>query len=182
MRATTFAPRDKGIGYLSAPRDDPQIVRTSYIDGPAAEAIVTRARALREAAGTLAGHALGEQVAEDETRAASVLADIAAVLAADEDKVWSETIVARLAELRPDQYKGWEPAQLAAALAPYGVKTVQVWGKDESGVGANRRGITRNDLDRAIAKHQPRPVDSPRQAPSTTQDESAGHEPEADIS
>ena len=60
LRATTFGPRDKGIGYLVGATDDPQIVRTAYIDGPAAEAIGARARALREAAGTLSGHALGE--------------------------------------------------------------------------------------------------------------------------
>ena len=60
LRATTFGPRDKGIGYLVGATDDPQIVRTAYIDGPAAEAIGVRARALREAAGTLSGHALGE--------------------------------------------------------------------------------------------------------------------------
>jgi S-DNA-T family DNA segregation ATPase FtsK/SpoIIIE len=181
VRATTLTPKDKGIGYLSGASDDPQVVRTYYVDGPAAEVIVTRARALREAAGTLTGHAIGEKVADDETRAASVLADVAAVLVAGEDKVWSETIVNRLAGLRPDQYKGWEPAQLAAALAPYGVKTVQVWGKDEeTGVGANRRGITRNDLDRAITKHQPRPVDAPRSEPSTTPDDLAGTSPEDD--
>ena len=51
LRATTFGPRDKGIGYLVGATDDPQIVRTAYIDGPAAEAIGARARALREAAG-----------------------------------------------------------------------------------------------------------------------------------
>ncbi len=176
VRATTLTPKDKGIGYLSGASDDPQVVRTYYVDGPAAEAIVTRARALRDAAGTLTGHAIGEQVADDNTRASSVLADVAAVLVGGEDKVWSETLVARLAGLRPDQYKGWEPAQLAGALAPYGVKTVQVWGKDEdTGVGANRRGITRNDLDRAIAKHQPRPVDSPRPA---TSNDSIGSEAE----
>jgi S-DNA-T family DNA segregation ATPase FtsK/SpoIIIE len=181
VRATTFTPKDKGIGYLVGAADDPQVVRSYYLDGPAAEAIVKRARAAREAAGTLAGHAIGEQVTDDTTRAASVLADVAAVLAAGEDKVWSETIVTRLAGLRPDQYKGWEPAQLAAALQPYGVKTVQVWGKDDdTGVGANRRGITRGDLDRAIAKHQPRPVDAPRPAPSTSPDDSAGISPDDD--
>ena len=70
LRATTFGPRDKGIGYLVGPTDDPQIVRTAYIDGPTAEAIGVRARAQREAAGTLSGHALGEHddVAEQRPR------------------------------------------------------------------------------------------------------------------
>jgi DNA segregation ATPase FtsK/SpoIIIE, S-DNA-T family len=36
--------KDKGIGYLVGAADDPQIVRSYYIDGPAAENIVERAR------------------------------------------------------------------------------------------------------------------------------------------
>jgi S-DNA-T family DNA segregation ATPase FtsK/SpoIIIE len=60
LRATTFGPRDKSIGYLIGASDEPQIVRTDYIDGAAAEAIGARARALREAAGTITGHAAGD--------------------------------------------------------------------------------------------------------------------------
>jgi S-DNA-T family DNA segregation ATPase FtsK/SpoIIIE len=102
LRATTFGPRDKGIGYLVGATDDPQIVRTAYIDGPAAEAIGARARALREAAGTLSGHALGEgpDAQEDRPRR-SILADIAAVFGPDEDRLWSEVIAQRLAEQWP---------------------------------------------------------------------------------
>ena len=67
IRATTFGPRDRGIGYLVGASDDPQIVRSAYLDGPATERIVVRARAARLAAGTLSGHALGEvQPAADE--------------------------------------------------------------------------------------------------------------------
>ena len=66
--------------------------------------------------------------------------------------MWSETVVARLAELRPEVYGGWEPEQLAAALKPHGVPTGQVWGKTEDGKGANRRGIERADITTAIAE------------------------------
>ena len=76
-----------------------------------------------------------------------------------EPKLWSETVVTRLAELRPAAYGPWrdmEPearaAQLTAALRPYGVRTGQVWGTTSDGNGANRRGITRNDIISAITK------------------------------
>ena len=73
--------------------------------------------------------------------------------------MWSETVVARLAELRPGVYGPWadlEPdaraAQLTSALRPYGVRTGQVWGTTGDGRGANRRGITRDDLTGAITE------------------------------
>ncbi len=53
IRATMFTKRDKGMGYLVGAADDAQITRTYYVDGPAAEKICRRARALRETAGTL---------------------------------------------------------------------------------------------------------------------------------
>jgi S-DNA-T family DNA segregation ATPase FtsK/SpoIIIE len=152
-RATMFARSDKGIAYLAGEGDDPRIVRSFYIDAPAAEKIALRARALREVAGTLSGHALGE-APEDTAPAYDLLADIAAVV--PEPKLWSETVITRLAELRPAAYGAWgdmEPdaraAQLTNALKPYGVRTGQVWATVD-GKGANRRGITRDDITKAI--------------------------------
>ena len=59
LRATTFRPEiDAGLGYLLGAGPAPQVVRTFYLDMHAAERIAIRARALREAAGTLTGHAL----------------------------------------------------------------------------------------------------------------------------
>ena len=76
-----------------------------------------------------------------------------------EPKLWSETVVTRLAGFRPDAYGPWadlEPdaraAQLTSALRPYGVRTGQVWGTTEDGKGANRRGITRDDITTAITE------------------------------
>jgi DNA segregation ATPase FtsK/SpoIIIE, S-DNA-T family len=155
-RATMFAFSDKGIAYLAGEGDAPRIVRSFYIDAPAAEKIALRARSLRQQAGTLSGHALGE-MPEDTGPASDLLADIAAVVS--EPKLWSETVVTRLAELRPAAYAPWggmEPedraAQLTAALRPYGVRTGQVWGSTDDGRGANRRGITRDDITNAITK------------------------------
>ena len=73
--------------------------------------------------------------------------------------MWSETVVTRLAALRPGRLQAWadlEPdaraAQLTAALKPYGVRTGQVWGTTDDGKGANRRGITRDDITTAITQ------------------------------
>jgi DNA segregation ATPase FtsK/SpoIIIE, S-DNA-T family len=158
LRATTFGPRDKGIGYLVGAGDDPQIVRTAYLDGPAAEAIGARARNLREAAGTLSGHALGQE--DDDTameRARrSILADIAAVFGPDEDRLWSETIAQRLAEQWPTTYQGTTPASLAASLKPYGLAPAQVWGTaPDTGESRNRRGYLRDAVTTAWMATRP---------------------------
>jgi S-DNA-T family DNA segregation ATPase FtsK/SpoIIIE len=156
VRATMFTRSDKGIGYLAGEGDDPLIVRTFYVDAPAAEQIVARARVLRERAGTLAGYALGEDPKPEDT-AASLLADVLAVIPVSEARVWNQTVVARLAELRPEAYGGWEAEQLTAALKPYGIGTGQVWGTDpETGEGANRRGIDRQAVAEAATERERR--------------------------
>jgi S-DNA-T family DNA segregation ATPase FtsK/SpoIIIE len=161
VRATMFARSDRGIGYLAGEGDDPQIVRCFYVDAPAAERIVARARALRDRAGTLSGHALGEDP-EPVDPAASLLADVLAVVPAGEGRVWNEAVIARLAELRPEAYGGWEPEQLTAALKPHGVTVGQIWGTDPaSGKGANRRGITRAQVAEAADRLRRRALGPP---------------------
>ncbi|MFF4420491.1 cell division protein FtsK [Streptomyces sp. NPDC001549] len=152
VRATMFSWKDKGIHYFVGEGADARIVSSVYVDAPTAEAIGNRARAARERAGTLAGHALGQEPEHAERSAYDLLSDILAVVPAEEPKLWSEVVVARLAELRPDVYGGWEPEQLAYVLKPYGVPTIQVWGKTEAGKGANRRGIVRADIVKASAE------------------------------
>ena len=151
VRATLFAWLDKGICYFLGEGADARIVRAAEIDGVAAEAIALRARRLRQQAGTLAGHALGEQPGTDPAASYDLLMDVLAIIRADEAKLWSETILARLARLRPEVYDTWTPEQLTAALKPYGVRTGQVWGSTEDGRGANRRGIKRADVLKALA-------------------------------
>ncbi|NEE37965.1 cell division protein FtsK [Streptomyces sp. SID7982] len=152
IRATMFSWKDKGIHYFVGEGADARIVSSVYVDAPTAEVIGLRARRLREAAGTLTGHAAGETFEDREHSGFDLLADILAVVPAEEPKLWSETVVARLADLRPDVYGGWEPEQLATALKPHGVPTGQVWGKTEAGKGANRRGIERARILTAIAE------------------------------
>lgn len=147
LRATEFTRNDKGIGILDGHDDDHEVVRTFYIDGPAADAIVERARAIREAAGTITGHAAGETQAAAPTY--SLLDDLASVWPAGEDKVWSERLCELLTGLRPDHYRGLDPAGLNSQLKPYGVTVKQVWAKVPAGENPNRRGVHRADLDKA---------------------------------
>ncbi|RFU83288.1 cell division protein FtsK [Streptomyces triticagri] len=150
VRATMFAWGDKGIHYFVGEGSDARIVGSVYVDGPGAESIAARARKARERAGLLSGHALGEEP-EPAAPAYDLLADILAVVPAKETKVWSETVVARLAELRPEVYDGWEPETLSSALKPRGLTTIQV-GRRMDGKVVNRRGIARADITSAIAE------------------------------
>ncbi|MFR9803136.1 cell division protein FtsK [Pseudonocardia sp. RS010] len=152
IRATTFTPRDKGIGYLVGVGDEPAVVRTFYVDTVEAEKVAERARTAREAAGTLSGHALGEE--SPRTAAASLLDDLAVVFATiTVEKVWREDVVAALTERWPDRYGDLTPDGLTAALRPLGITTGQVWGRLPDGAGANRRGISRADVQAALDAH-----------------------------
>ncbi|MFJ4336587.1 cell division protein FtsK [Streptomyces sp. NPDC088915] len=149
VRATMFAWGDKGIHYFVGEGSDARIVASVYVDAPGAEAIAARARTAREKAGLLSGYAAGEAAEVVTGPAYDLLADILAVVPAAEAKVWSETVVARLAELRPEVYGGWEPEALAPALKPHGIATVQV-GRRVEGKVVNRRGITRAHITAAV--------------------------------
>ncbi|MGM9383337.1 cell division protein FtsK [Streptomyces antibioticus] len=151
VRATMFAWGDKGIHYFVGEGADARIVAGVYVDAPGAETIAARARKARETAGLLTGHALGEAAEAVTGPSYDLLADILAVVPAAQAKEWSEAVVARLAELRPDVYGGWEPDALAAALKPHGVATIQV-GRRVDGKVVNRRGIDRSHITAAIAE------------------------------
>ncbi|MFJ7769107.1 cell division protein FtsK [Streptomyces sp. NPDC097107] len=155
VRATMFAWGDKGIHYFVGEGSDARIVASVYVDAPGAETIAVRARKARETAGLLSGHALGEAPETVTGPAYDLLADILAVIPAAETKVWSETVVARLAELREDVYGGWDPEGLSAALKPYGVSTIQV-GRRVKGKVVNRRGIDRSHITTTIAERDGR--------------------------
>jgi S-DNA-T family DNA segregation ATPase FtsK/SpoIIIE len=156
VRATMFAWTDKGIGYFVGEGADARIVSTAYVDAAMADAVVARARAVRQAAGTLAGHAVDDAPVAVTPRY-DLLADVLAVIGPNEAKVWNETVVTRLGELRPTVYVNWDVEQLTLALKPYGVRVGQVWGTDPTTAkGANRRGITRSHIEAAIAKRDSR--------------------------
>ncbi|MCP2266399.1 FtsK/SpoIIIE domain-containing protein [Promicromonospora thailandica] len=144
IRATMFGSRDLGIAYLAGEGDDPVIVRTSYVDGPAADTITDRAHAVRKAQGRLTGLAAGDVEADTDT--GTVLDHLLAVWPAEDPawpngKVWSDDLAARLGEHLPSLYEGWTGAQVNAAVKPHGIRTVQV--KHD---GTNKRGLSRADV------------------------------------
>jgi len=167
VRATTFTTRDKGIGYLVGASDDPQITRSFYLDGPAADKIGDRARALRLARDGLSGHAAGQPTGREPGPGYSLLDDLDAALGTD-SQLWSVTVLERLADLRPDVYAGWTAQQLASALKPHGVPTKQVWQQVDGARGANRRGITRADLHKALGQAKRRELTSTPPPDKTT--------------
>jgi S-DNA-T family DNA segregation ATPase FtsK/SpoIIIE len=102
-RATTFRPKiDAGLGYLKGEENTPQVVRTFYLNTSDTERVARRARALREAAGTLSGVALGE---DDTAPRRDVLADIAAVFGDAAGMHW-QPLAERLAGRFPDRWAG----------------------------------------------------------------------------
>jgi S-DNA-T family DNA segregation ATPase FtsK/SpoIIIE len=144
VKATMFTRRDLGIGWLAGEADDPKITRTFYFDGPAAEVVVTRARAMREAAGTLSGYALDEE--QPLTKAASLLDDLTVVFAqAEVTKLSTERVLELLAALRPEVYGSWTPEALSAAARPYRVKPGQVWTEE-----GDRKGYTVEAVQEAL--------------------------------
>jgi len=160
--SSRFQRAHKGVGILLGADDSGAVeeavtVRTNRTPIAEIDAVITRARALREAAGTITGHAAGDQC-ETTAVAGTLLDDILTVVPATEPKVWSETVAARLAELRPDVYGGWKPEQVAAALKPFGITVGrQVWGTDPAtGEKANRKGIHRDDIATAVTERNQR--------------------------
>ncbi len=122
FKATAFRTKtDAGLGWLKAD-GDPQIVRTYYLDLPATEKIAARARAIRQAAGVLSGYALGQ---DDTEQPRSFAADVLAVFGTDQ-RLWSATIAARLAESLPGVYADLTPEAVASQLRALGVEVKNV--------------------------------------------------------
>ncbi len=152
----------KGVGILLGSDDGTlaesggQVIRTDLMDLPTLHKICERGRDLRVTAGTLSGVAAGGEYIVEHA-APRLLDDVLAVFTGDEARLWSETVIARLAEAIPDAYDGWTPTDLATCLKPYGVPTGQVWGQTLDGQGANRRGITREAVLEALVQALDRP-------------------------
>ncbi|WP_275001240.1 hypothetical protein [Promicromonospora iranensis] len=142
--ATTFSRKDLGVAYMVGEGDDPVIVRTYYVDGPGAETVADRARAIREAKGLLTGMAAGDEPAD--TDHSTILDHLMDVWPAEDPewptgKVWSDELAARLAASKPALYEGWDAAQVNAAAKRHGVAAKNV--KRGNGV---RKGLVRDDV------------------------------------
>lgn len=154
IRATMFTKRDRGVYYLVGAGDEPQIVKGAKIDAPQADAIAARARALRIARGTLAGHAAGETPVNEGPKF-NVLDDLAAVWPVDDANVQNGRLVELLVSFRPEFYAhladlddAERTAALTALVKPYGMNSKDVSGRDGHRK-TTRRGLSREDLDAA---------------------------------
>jgi S-DNA-T family DNA segregation ATPase FtsK/SpoIIIE len=138
LRATTFRPEiDAGLGYLLGAGPAPQVVRTFYLDMHAAERIATRARPLREAAGTLTGHAF-EDAGEGPR---NVLTDVPAILGTDAGLQWGD-VAARLASRFPARWDGVTADAISAECRARRVPSVNV-----KAAGPVAKGCRRADVE-----------------------------------
>jgi S-DNA-T family DNA segregation ATPase FtsK/SpoIIIE len=138
LRSTTFRPGiDAGIGYLVGAGPAPQVVRTFYLNMADAERVAIRARALREAAGTLTGHA-AEQDGEGPR---DVLTDVLSVFGEDAGLQWGD-VAARLASRFPARWEGVTADSISAECRARDVRSVDV----KSG-GKALKGCRRTDVE-----------------------------------
>ncbi|MCX4912863.1 cell division protein FtsK [Streptomyces sp. NBC_00687] len=146
IRATMFSRSDRGICFMAGEGDDPVIAASAFVDGPAADLVVIRARKVREEYGNITGHAIGQEPESGEPTF-DLVADVRRVVAADEKSIWNERIASRLAALRPDIYDGWKGETVTANLKPHGIETKDIAGYTDDGKRTTRRGIERASLD-----------------------------------
>jgi S-DNA-T family DNA segregation ATPase FtsK/SpoIIIE len=138
IRATTFRPEvDAGLGYLVGASSQAQVVRTYYLDMAATEKIAARARALREAAGTLSGVALGDDGAAP---VRDVLADVLEALG-DAPALHWQALADRLAERFPERWEGTGGDAVSAELRGRGVPSVVVKVDGQAGRGCRREAV-----------------------------------------
>ena len=131
-RATMFRAKvDAGLGYFKGEENIPQVVKTYYLNTEATERVARRARAIREAAGTLSGVALGEA---DDTPKRDVLADVAEVFAGEPGLHWT-VIAERLAERFPERWDAASPDAVSAECRSLGVPSVVVTANGDRGRG-----------------------------------------------
>jgi S-DNA-T family DNA segregation ATPase FtsK/SpoIIIE len=137
LRSTTFRPEiDAGIGYLVGAGPAPQVVRTFYLNMADTERVATRARALREAAGTITGHA-AEDAGESPR---DVLTDVLSVFGSDAGLQWGD-LAARLASRFPARWDGATADALSAECRAAGISSVNVRGSGGQAKGCRREAV-----------------------------------------
>ena len=141
-RATTFRPKvDAGLGYLKGDESVPQVVRTYYLNTEATERVAKHARALREAAGTLSGAALGD---DDRPERRDVLTDVAEAFGDAAALHWTE-LATRLAERFPERWAATTPDAVSAECRARGVPSVVVTAGGDRGRGCRREAVETAD-------------------------------------
>ena len=142
-KATMFDFEDKGIFYFAGEGSAPRICRGQKLDGPEAKQIAARARIMREHAGRLTGYALGQ---DHDEAPRSFAADVLLVFG-DADKLWTETIAARLRGSLPGVYADITADAVASQLRGLGVtvKKVRETGKEPRS-GCERAAVAAVDV------------------------------------
>lgn len=130
MRATDISVDEQGTGILARGREG-ITVRAAFIKQTEAEDIGKRALALRTAAGTLTGQAVGAAVEEQDVE--TILDHLRAVWPDGVEAVHSHRLVEALAAYRADLYRPWlemdaagASTALSAVLKPFKVATKQL--------------------------------------------------------
>jgi DNA segregation ATPase FtsK/SpoIIIE, S-DNA-T family len=138
VRATMFRPEiDAGLGYLKGATPVPKVVKTYYLDVAESQAVVARARAARERAGTL-------PAAADGAPGRDVLADALAVMEADPALHW-DVLAERLAARWPERWAGASKDAVSMQVQALGVLSVTV-----SMGGAKARGCRKDAIEAAM--------------------------------
>lgn len=122
INATLFGLADKGIGWALGFSEDAQVVKSYNVNGPMAEGVSARGRAIRAAAGLLTGQAAGQ---DSRAEPRSFAADVLTVFDGA-DKLHTASIADRLAERMPDVYADITPAAVASQLRALGVTVKNV--------------------------------------------------------
>ncbi|PKT71856.1 cell division protein FtsK [Streptomyces populi] len=130
LRATDISIDEQGTGILARGREG-FTVRAAFIKQTEAEDIGKRALALRMAAGTLTGQAVGAAVEEQDVE--TILDHLRAIWPDGVETVHSHRLVEALAAYRADLYRPWldmdaagASTALSAALKPFKVSTRQL--------------------------------------------------------
>jgi len=144
--SSTLLPSYKGVGILRGASDATPTVRTYLADADDAEKILTAARKLREAAGTLSGMAAGEDIARE---VRDVLADVRSVIERGETGAQWEEIAARLAARLPEAYADVTAESISAQVRAFGVRSVDV-----KRAGKALKGAKTDDIDAAIGRRK----------------------------
>lgn len=138
IRATLFRPEiDAGLGYLKGATASPKVVRTYFLDVPAAQAVVARARVARERAGTLPA---GESDAPER----EPLSDALAVMGDSPALHWT-VLAERLAQGFPDRWAGATAESVSAELRAAGVQGATV-----TAGGVRARGTRKSAIEAAM--------------------------------
>jgi hypothetical protein len=138
----------RGVGILYGASDDTPITRSHLADHADAEKILTAARRHREAAGTLSGNAIGEELVRE---VRDVLADARAMFNPGDTGLHWEELAGRLADRIPEHYADITADTISAQLRALRVRSVDV--KRASVV---RKGCRADDVDTVLAARSTR--------------------------